>query len=106
MTHPTPLDAASAPCRKDPERHFPTGNGPRREAQEQKAKTVCNTGDNGGPCRLKEPCLAYSLRYDVQGIWAATNERERQAIRDRAGVVAIPVIVSHQTLRVMREKAS
>lgn len=92
---PVPLDVDEVPCRKDPERHFPTGTKPHTlSPQEKAAKTVCRTGNNGRACHMLDRCLRYSLRYAVEGIWAGTTFEERRAIRERTGVEAISITTS------------
>lgn len=83
--YPAPIDTTAVPCRKDPESMFPTSTGPHREAQENRAKTVCRTGANGGRCPIFDACLAEALRFDVVGIWGATTKEERDEIRKRTG---------------------
>lgn len=102
MTSPVPIDTDTVPCRANPELHFPTATGPRREAQENRAKTVCRTGSNGHRCPLFDACLTEALHWDVVGVWGATNEKERDAIRKRTGVVPLPVVVSPYSLRAYR----
>ena len=93
MTFSTPItiDTDTVPCRRDPERQFPVGHGSAREAQEHAAKTVCRRGDNGRACPLIDRCLRFALRHAVEGVWGATTAEERQAIRARTGVEAIPL---------------
>ena len=99
ISHPTPLDTDAVPCRRQPERMFPTGTKPNTLApQEAAAKAVCRTGNNGRACPVLDRCLRYALRHNVEGVWGATTTEERQKIRDRTGVVAIPIALS-PTLR-------
>ena len=90
-SHPLPIDHESVPCRKDPERQFPVGSGEARTAQENRAKTVCRRGNNGKACPLIDRCLRFALRHSVEGVWGGTTEDERQAVRARTGVEAIPL---------------
>lgn len=106
MTSPVPLDTATVPCRRDPESMFPTTVGPRRVADEAAAKAVCRSGDNGRACHAIERCLAEALRWNVDGIWAATTPEERKAIRDKTGRVALPMALSDAISRRFFKKAS
>lgn len=90
----TPIDTDAVPCRRDPERMFPTGIQNTRKAQEASARAVCRTGNGGRACPLIDRCLRYALRHNVDGVWAATTLDERVAIRERTGVVAIPLVLS------------
>ena len=35
-------------------------------------------------CPVREPCLAYAVAEDLEGVWAGTSKRERRAMRRRA----------------------
>lgn len=104
MTIQNPIrgEAEEVPCRADPERMFPSSHGAARPAEDKAAKEVCRTGNNGEPCPVLDACLRYALRYDVDGIWAATTPDERQAIRERSGVVPISVASTVLTRNVLR----
>jgi hypothetical protein len=97
--HPVPVDTDAVPCRRDPERMFPVGNGASREAQDHAAKAVCRFGNGGHHCPLFSRCLRFSVRHSVDGIWASTTPEERQKIRDRTGVEAIPLYLSPSPAR-------
>lgn len=56
---------------------FPVGNGPDALRQTWDAKAVCRG------CPVLEPCLTWALDADVAGIWGATTEDERRALRRR-----------------------
>lgn len=99
MNTPTPLDGPEVPCRANPEAMFPTSTHGQRALEDAAAKAVCRTGNNGKPCPVLDRCLRYSLRHDVDGIWAATTPDERQGIRERTGVVPIPVVATPYSMR-------
>ena len=66
-----------AACRSsDPELFFPVGStGPVRDEIEA-AKAVCRS------CPSLDPCLEFALRTGQDaGVWGATSEDERRAIR-------------------------
>lgn len=92
FTHPLPVDVESVPCRKDAERMFPTTAGPQRERDDEAAKTVCRKGRDGHACHLLGPCLRYSLRHSVQGVWAGTTEDERKEMQERNGIDPLPLV--------------
>jgi WhiB family redox-sensing transcriptional regulator len=62
-----------------PETWFP-GVGQADIARE--AKTICER------CPVIDPCLEYALHHFVEGIWAATTEKERVQLRRRRGILA------------------
>jgi hypothetical protein len=41
------------------------------------AKSICNS------CNFVVPCLKYALDNNVLGVWGATDERERKAMRKK-----------------------
>jgi WhiB family transcriptional regulator, redox-sensing transcriptional regulator len=57
---------------KDPELFFPE---PGQTAQIEQAKAVC-TG-----CPVLASCLRFALRNPVTGVWGATTEDDRRALR-------------------------
>jgi len=36
-----------------------------------------------GNCDVKNDCLRFALKYNVQGYWAGTNEKERRRMKAR-----------------------
>ena len=86
--HPVPRDADAVPCRKDPEKQFPAVNAAGHLAAVAAAKAVCDTGNDGAPCPFRDPCLAYSLANDVEGVWGGTTYAERRAMRAEHGIKA------------------
>lgn len=101
----TPLDVEAVPCRRDPEKQFPTATGAAREAQEHAAKAVCKRGNNGAPCHLFDRCFAYSMRFAVEGVWAATTWAERQKLREANGEVPISITPGTPRATVYRRTA-
>ena len=91
-THPVPVDVATVPCRRDPEKQFPTSHGDKRTRDDAAAKTVCTRGNNGRPCHLLAPCLRYALRHTVEGVWGATTEEERKKMQEANGIVPLPLV--------------
>lgn len=79
------MNAPTAACRtEDPELFFPSNTaGPRRI---NAAKDVCNSG-----CPVFDACLSYALRNKVEGVWAATTEKERDALRRKHSIKAAPI---------------
>lgn len=49
--------------------------GPARAVFEQEAKALCAT------CPVVQQCLEYALQERMDGVWGATNELERRALR-------------------------
>lgn len=88
MSTPIPREVEAVPCRKDPERMFPAVNAAGHEAAIAAAKAVCNAGDGGAPCPFRDPCLAYALANDVEGVWGGTTYAERRAMRAEHGIKA------------------
>ena len=79
-TRPAPypdLDGSQACAQADPEEWFPEKGGSSRRAIE-----ICRS------CPLVRPCLAYALTNEAgrYGIWGATTERQRRAIRLAHGI--------------------
>jgi hypothetical protein len=105
VKHPTPIDSDEVPCRKDPDRMFPAGNGAAREAQEHAAKAVCRFGNDGRACPLLVPCLSYGLDFAVEGIWGASTEKERENIRRATGAVPISITPGTPRATVYRRTA-
>lgn len=68
-----------APCRSgDPERYFPT--------------TGNDMSDLGKVCRgcpFIDPCLAYALHHDVDGVWGGTSAAQRKRIRASVGITPV-----------------
>ncbi len=58
------------------------------KATEEAAKMVCRT------CGVKTECFQFALKYDQQGIWGATDEKERREYRRRNNtpVVKLPTL--------------
>ena len=75
----------TAHCRRpgiDTDLFFPHPDSAARIAE---AKAVC------AGCPFSGPCLDYALRNMVQGVWSATTEEERRAIRRKRGIVGEPL---------------
>ena len=88
-----PANAVTAPCkREDPELFFPPKDP--KPARVKPAKAVCNRGNSGAPCSFFDECLSYALRIKVEGVWAATTDKEREAIRQKHGIKAEPLSFS------------
>ena len=66
-----------AACREgDPDLFFPVGSTGPALLQIEAAKAVCRA------CPSLEPCLEFALRTGQDaGVWGATSEDERRAIR-------------------------
>ncbi len=62
---------------QDPELFFaPDGSrGPTRALYEVEAKALC------AQCPVRQQCLEYALEARMDGVWGATNELERRALR-------------------------
>lgn len=74
------FDGTQACATEDVNTFFPEGSSKEAYASKRKALQICNS------CHFTEPCLDYALRTDVKGIWAGTDERERQRIRRERGI--------------------
>lgn len=75
----------SAEClRETPELFFPVSKAPHLA---EPAKTICRR------CPVLRDCLAFALTHDVEGVWGATTDLERSALRSRHGLVAEPITV-------------
>jgi WhiB family redox-sensing transcriptional regulator len=60
---------------KDPELFYPVGeNGPAL-AQIAQAKAVCHS------CPVRAECLRWALDHGEEGVWGATSEDDRRALR-------------------------
>ncbi len=70
---------------------FPTGSRAHAYGLER-AKEACQS------CPFRRPCLAYALAYDVQGVWGATSERERDQIRQEHGIRAQVITLNQNDL--------
>ena len=44
-----------------------------------------------GECVVKDKCLDYALRNDVEGVWGGTSHAERKRMRKELGLKAEPV---------------
>jgi hypothetical protein len=49
-------------------------------------KQICKS------CPSQFECLEYALKHNVVGVWGGTTHNERRAIRQRRGIVVIPLI--------------
>ncbi|MER7110562.1 WhiB family transcriptional regulator [Streptomyces sp. NPDC000229] len=69
-----------AVCRdEDPDLFFPIGNTGPAVLQAEEAKSVCRR------CPVREPCLEWALESGQEaGVWGATTEDERRALKRRA----------------------
>ena len=76
MEHDTWLWRADAACRnEDVELFFPE-----RGVATTAAKEIC------APCPVRAECLEHALRYEKNGIWGGTSQRERKRMRQRMGI--------------------
>lgn len=70
-------DPVQPNCRgEDPELFFPRSQVP---AVARDAIEVCTD------CPMKDPCLAYAMVWDVEGVWGATTKPERDRSRAELG---------------------
>ena len=77
-------DPREPACRaENPELFFPTSAASPKRIDE--AKAVCLR------CPRLDPCLAYALRNNVEGVWGATSYKERQRMRRELKIVAEPI---------------
>jgi WhiB family redox-sensing transcriptional regulator len=68
----------SAACLEhDMELFFPVGNNARALAQAEEAKAVCQG------CPVIDTCLSWALDTGQAGVWGATSEGERRALKRR-----------------------
>jgi hypothetical protein len=75
MFPPYPKTTGFEPCATtDPELFFPERNNNYLKITEI-AKGLCRT------CPLQSACLEYAVHTDLEGIWGATNEKERKAMQ-------------------------
>lgn len=57
------------------------------------AKNLCRT------CPIMYDCAQYAIHSDVEGIWGATNEKERKAIQQAQGIQVFKFVkIMSQTL--------
>lgn len=82
MTEGIPVDF-HPPCRANPELFFREG-----DASIAAAKAIC------AHCPFQAPCLDYSLRHSVQGVWAGTVDDERRKMRIRAGIRPVSIVTN------------
>lgn len=83
-----------AACRQpgvDPEFFFTDCNTPQ---QIKRATSICNGADGKPACPFLEPCLAYALAVNVQGVWGGTTVTQRRDIRRARGINAKPAYFS------------
>ena len=77
---PYPRVTGYEPCAQtDPELFFPERNNNFVKITEI-AKSLCRT------CPIQLPCRTYAIGTDVEGIWGATDEKERKAIQKEEGI--------------------
>ena len=76
----------AALCRdEDPELFFPIGTTGPAALQVEEAKVVCRR------CSVLEDCLSWALETGQDaGVWGATSEDERRALKRRAVRVHVP----------------
>lgn len=77
------FDGSQACSGADRELFFPTST--TAEAALERTKPLCLS------CSFRRPCLAYALTHSVDGIWSATTEAMRAAIRQRHGITPEPI---------------
>ncbi len=71
---PRPAWMADALCREHPQVVFVLASGQSAAA----AKAICSR------CAVVDECLNYAVEYDERGVWGATPDRERRAMRRAA----------------------
>ena len=73
-------------CRdEDPELFFPIGTTGPAATQVEHAKVVCRR------CPAVQPCLEWALETSQEaGVWGATSEDERRALRRRGARTVLP----------------
>lgn len=77
---PYPRTSGFEPCATtDPELFFPERNNDFIQTTKE-AKILCRS------CPVRLPCLEYALGTDVEGIWGATDERERRIMQRGGGI--------------------
>lgn len=76
MTTPTP--ACDGQINDD--LWFPVGVDATRQALILADRHYCQ------PCPTRQPCHAYALAWDVDGIWAGTTTAQRRRLRDQQGI--------------------
>jgi len=64
----------------DPELFFTGGDPTQQAARLRDAIAVC-TG-----CSFREPCAAYALTHDVNGVWGGTTEPTRREVQRKHGI--------------------
>jgi len=69
----------------EPETFFVTG-AEEIQSNKQQIRQVCMA------CPVFEKCLQYSLHYNVQGIWAGTDEDDRKQARKLLKIVGQPMV--------------
>lgn len=78
-TYPDGSPRRDLPCTQpdaDPEAWFPVGStGWQHEAQMAYAKALCD------PCPVRVACRDYATIHCLQGIWGATDDDDRRALR-------------------------
>lgn len=67
-----PAWQADGACHEHPELDFFTG----RAVDHAEAKAVC------ADCLVRPECLAFALEHQELGVWGATTEAERRAMRE------------------------
>lgn len=76
MKATAPSFDGTQPCAQvDPELFFPEGSSNSIGTALKTVTPICRS------CPFKEPCLDYALHNDVQGLWAATTDKQRRELR-------------------------
>jgi hypothetical protein len=82
LTTAPSFDGTQVCVKLDPEVFFPEL--PEKPTAQDKVDfklAVFSAKQKCGVCLFVDPCLEYALQNDVWGVWGATTERERSAIR-------------------------
>ena len=84
-----PVFSGTPACAEtDPEMWFPVDEKSKMYLEPALLERICTT------CEVKEECFNYALNHAVSGYWAGTTGTERQRIRSKLKIKAIPLIGS------------
>ena len=84
----------SQPCRY-PSPEEAAGFAGDRGADPLPALTTCSDEATGRACPFLQPCRAYALTHDVEGVWGGMTAEERRQVRAEVGL-SDPVTVSRE----------
>ena len=84
-----PVFSGTPACAEtEPEMWFPVDDRSKMYLEPLLLKRICAS------CEVQEECFKYALNHAVAGYWAGTTAAQRQKIRSKLKIKAIPLIGS------------